>query len=147
LPETPGQYFPSAFVAKLDCSGTLLYSTYFGGAAGSVSGNSIAIDSMQNIYVGGTTSTGILPGVSPIVLNPTAGFVTKFHPKLYTIESTTFLGAAMTNIAESEPAPVPNVVPAVTIYTGGYRYAVGSPNRDLKYLDAYAVKLLFTPAP
>jgi hypothetical protein len=147
LPETSGQYFPSAFVAKLDCSGALLYSTYFGGAAGAVSGNSIAIDSMQNIYVGGTTSTGILPGVSPIVLNPTAGFVTKFHPKLYTIESTTFLGAAMTNIAESEPAPVPNVVPAITIYTAGYRYALGSPNRDLKYLDAYAVKLLFPPAP
>jgi hypothetical protein len=89
----------------------------------------------------------ILPGVSAIALNPTAGFVTKFHPKLYTIESTTFLVAAMTNIAESEPAPVKNVVPAITIYTAGYRYAIGSPNRDLKYLDAYAVKLLFPPAP
>jgi Beta-propeller repeat len=147
LPQTLDQYFPSAFVAKLDCTGALLYSTYFGGAAGTVSGNSIAIDSMKNIYVGGTTSTGHIPGVTAIALNPTAGFVTKFHPKLYTIESSTFLGAAMTNIAESEPAPVKNVVPAITIYTAGYRYASLSPNRDLKYLDAYAVKLLFSPGP
>jgi hypothetical protein len=70
---------------------------------------------------------GHLPGVSAIALNPTAGFVTKFHPKLYTIESTTFLGAAMTNIAESEPAPVKNVVPAITICTAGYRHRFTQP--------------------
>jgi len=148
LPLTTGQYFTSAFVAKLSCTGTLLYSTYFGGAGGYVNGNSIAIDRKQNIYLGGLTSTSLIQDAPPITLNPTAGFVTKFHPKLYTVESTTLLGASVTNIAEWEPAPPSgstNTSP-ITMFTAGYRYEVGSPTKALSYLDAFVVSVLF-PAP
>jgi hypothetical protein len=125
-----------------------MYSTYFGGAGGYVEGNSIAIDRGRNIYLGGLTSTSLIQDAPPIVLNPTAGFVTKFHPKLYTVESTTLLGASVTNIAEWEPAPPSgstNTSP-ITMVTAGYRYEVGSPTLAFKYLDAFVVSLLY-PAP
>jgi hypothetical protein len=51
----------------------------------------------------GLTSTSAFPGAPQITLNPSAGFLTKFHPKLYTIDSTIFLGEIITSIAEFEP--------------------------------------------
>jgi hypothetical protein len=148
LPLTPGQFYQSAFVAKLSGTGSLLYSSYLGGTNGYVNGNSIAIDSSQNIYVAGLTSTSQFPDGPNITLNPTAGFVTKFHPKLYTIESTIFLGAAITNIAEFEPVLVRGFVtgpPPPQVLTSGYRYRPGSPSLDVKYLDAFVVEVAFNP--
>jgi hypothetical protein len=148
LPQTAGQFYQSAFVAKLDGSGNLLYATYLGGTNGYVNGNSIAIDQNEDIYVAGVTSTGIFPGAPAIKPNPTAGFFTKFHHELKTIDSTTFLGADITNIAvytpllelvrsDSIPAPLPEV------FTAGYRYEPGSPVVANIYLDAFVVKLSY----
>jgi Beta-propeller repeat len=145
LPQS-GPYDTSAFVAKLSSTGSLLYSTYLGGTGGAVSANAIAIDSSENIYVAGVTSTGVFPGTTPITLNPTAGFLTKFHPKLYTIDSSIFLGASITGIAEFEPTlsiPDPVVVPS--IMTTGYRYRPGSPTLASKYLDAFIVDVAYLP--
>jgi hypothetical protein len=151
LPLTPGQYLTSAFVAKLSNSGSLLYSTYLGGTSGGVAGNAIAIDSTQNIYVAGLTTTSAFPGAPQITLNPSAGFLTKFHPKLYTIDSTIFLGEIITSIAEFEPElalvatsdTLPQTVP--TILTAGYRYRPGSPSLAGKYLDAFVVSVGYFP--
>jgi len=151
LPQTAGQYFTSAFVAKLSSAGSLLYSTYLGGTNGAVTGNSIAIDSEQDIYVAGLTATGLFPGANPITVNPSAGFLTKLHPKLYTIDSTVFLGAAITNIAEFEPyltlvegsdTQLPTVP---TILTAGYRYRSGAPAPLSRYLDAFVVEVAYPP--
>jgi hypothetical protein len=150
LPQT-GPYDTSAFVAKLSSTGSLLYSTYLGGTNGAVEATAIAIDSSQNIFVAGITSTGVFPGATPITLNPTAGFLTKFHPKLYTIDSSIFLGAAITSIAEFEPTltiPDPideNQVVVPSIMTTGYRYRPGSPSLASKYLDAFIVDVAYLP--
>jgi hypothetical protein len=152
LPQT-GPYDTSAFVAKLSSTGSLLYSTYLGGTGGAVSANAIAIDSSENIFVAGITSTGVFPGATPIPLNPTAGFLTKFHPKLYTIDSSIFLGAAITSIAEFEPElsipdPIDQALVVVpSIMTTGYRYRPGSPSLASKYLDAFIVDVAYLPTP
>jgi Beta-propeller repeat len=145
---TPGQYYQSAFVAKLSATGSLLYSSYLGGTSGYVNGTSIAIDSSQNVYVAGITSTSQFPDGPNIALNPTAGFVTKFHPKLYTIESTIFLGAGITSIAEYEAEFVRGPVtgpPTPQVFTTGYRYRPGSPSLADKYLDGFIVEVAFNP--
>lgn len=152
LPQT-GPYDTSAFAAKLGSTGSLLYSTYLGGTNGAVEATAIAIDSSHNIFVAGVTTTGIFPGATPITLNPTAGFLTKFHPKLYTIDSSIFLGAAIASIAEFEPTlsiadPIDQaqvVVPS--IMTTGYRYRPGSPSLNSQYIDAFIVDVAYVPAP
>src|SRR5262249_33817006 len=58
LQTTPGGSSGSAFVSKLNASGTsFAYSTYLGGS-GSDRGNGIAVDSSGNAYVVGSTTTG-----------------------------------------------------------------------------------------
>jgi hypothetical protein len=146
LPQTAGQFYQSAFVAKLDNTGNLLYATYLGGTNGYVNGNSIAIDGNENIYVAGLTSTSIFPGAPAVPLNPTGGFFTIFHPKLKTIVSTTLLGAAITNIAVFTPqlelvVRDSGITPQPVILTAGYRYEPGSPMVANIYLDAFVVKL------
>jgi subtilisin family serine protease len=50
----------NAFAAKLDASGELMWTTYVGGSAFD-SGNGIAIDSNNNVLIGGYTSSQDLP--------------------------------------------------------------------------------------
>jgi hypothetical protein len=144
LPQTAGQYFTSAFVAKMSGSGSLLYSTYLGGINGAVTANAIAIDSAQNVYVAGLSATGLFPGANPINVNPSAGFLTKLHPKLYTIDSAIFLGAAVTSIVEFEPDDFRSNNPTLGIdpivVTAGYRYQSEAPSITNKYLDAFVVE-------
>ena len=86
-------------------------------------------------------------------LNPTAGFLTKFHPKLYTIDSSIFLGAAISSIAEFEPTlsipdPIDEALVVVpSIVTTGYRYRPGSPSLADQYLDAFIVDVAYLPTP
>jgi uncharacterized protein (TIGR03437 family) len=49
-----------AFVTKLDASGAMIYSSYFGGSGDDVA-MAIAVDSGKNIYIGGNTMSGNLP--------------------------------------------------------------------------------------
>jgi len=52
---------PTAFVSKINTvNSTVVYSTYFGGEASDV-GNGIAVDSGNNIYITGTTSSSGFP--------------------------------------------------------------------------------------
>jgi uncharacterized protein (TIGR03437 family) len=68
LPATPGAYSNSgsAFVAKLDASGSkLAFVTYLGGSGNSDIVYGIALDSTGNIYAAGTTGTADFPVTAP----------------------------------------------------------------------------------
>ncbi|MEA2204292.1 MAG: hypothetical protein QOE77_1068 [Blastocatellia bacterium] len=71
FPTTPGALqttgpTSSAFVSKLDPTGTnLVYSTYLSGSAGATA-NAIAIDATGNAYVTGYTSSEDFPAVTPL---------------------------------------------------------------------------------
>jgi len=71
---------PDAFVAKFNSTGTgLVYSTYLGGGA-SDSGNAIALDSSDNAYVTGSTSSSTFPttnAVGPVNRGGSDAFVSK----------------------------------------------------------------------
>jgi hypothetical protein len=137
------QFDRSAFVAQLSHFGTLLFATYLGGTNGSVDGNSISLNLAGDVYVGGDTSTSIFPGAPKIALNPTAGFLTKMSSTLQFLESTTFLGASITNVVVAKPASRLGVVSpltATTIYTAGVRYRPHSQIVNSS-LDAFVVKL------
>src|SRR5205085_11789735 len=96
FPVTPGTLHPPAaaflpsyvFVTKLDSTGSVVYSAYFGGTPGDASNGpgGIAIDAARNVYVTGTTSSTPFP-TTPGALRrtpppdrtdrPQVGFVTK----------------------------------------------------------------------
>jgi len=78
-----GEFSSDAFITKFAPNGSgLIYSTYLGGA-GSDSGDGIAVDSSQNVYIVGSTSSTNFPTVNP--LQPVIGgsfdaFVAKLRP-------------------------------------------------------------------
>jgi uncharacterized protein (TIGR03437 family) len=101
LPTTPGAFQTttngtSAFVAKLNATGSaLVYATYLGGANSEVSGAAIAVDSQGDAYVTGNIESGntnqaptfpVTPGAfqTTVPAIPSAswdmGFVTKLNP-------------------------------------------------------------------
>lgn len=55
---SPGSY--DVFVTKLDPSGNIVYSTYFGGSANHIA-RALAADSAGNVYVTGTTGSPDFP--------------------------------------------------------------------------------------
>jgi Beta-propeller repeat len=143
-PNSP-QYFTSAFVAQLSQYGTLLFSTYLGGTNGAVEGLSVAQNLTGDVYVAGATTTSAFPDAPNIALNPSAGFVTKFGNTLQFLQSTTFLGATISNVVVTQPAPrlgIVSLVPPTTIYTAGSRLRPGTQN-----FDAFVVKLIDQPPP
>ncbi len=88
-----------AFVAKLDATGgTLLFSTYLGGAALD-QGNAIALDGTGNTYVTGTTGSDDFPttaGAFQIIfaggINALDAFVTKLSAAGSSLVYSTYLG-------------------------------------------------------
>ena len=92
---------PNAFVAKLPPGGgSLDYSTYLGGS-GSDYGYAIAVDSCENIFVTGSTTSSNFPLLNPIqsTLAPTSGgnaFVTKINAG-GVLAYSTFLGGSGNN--------------------------------------------------
>jgi len=139
----PSQLDRSAFVTQLSHYGTLLFSTYLGGTNGSVDGNSISLNSVGDVYVGGDTTTGIFPGAPKTTLNPSAGFLTKMSSTLQVLKSTTFLGASITNVVVQKPTSRLGIIAppsSFTIYTAGVRYRQNSQIVDSS-LDAFVVKL------
>lgn len=86
-----------AFVAKLDATGNLVYSTYLGGGKDDTA-NAIALDSSGNIYLAGQTNSTNFPGVtssSPqrsLVGNFSNAFVAKLNAAGSSISYSTYLG-------------------------------------------------------
>ena len=70
-----------AFVAKVNASGTLVYSTYLGGS-GVDMGNAIAVDSSGSAYVVGYTYSTDLPVTASALQTANAGDCDAFLAKL-----------------------------------------------------------------
>jgi photosystem II stability/assembly factor-like uncharacterized protein len=74
---------PDVFVTKLDPTGTLVYSTYLGGAADDGAA-AIALDAAGNAYVAGYTCSADFPLVSDLFLTKSVGcddgFATQLDP-------------------------------------------------------------------
>jgi hypothetical protein len=97
----------NAFVAKLDPSGNLVYSTYLGGSTFD-EGLAIAVDSSGNAYVTGDTQSTDFPTAN--ALQPTFGggtgpgtgdaFVTKLNAAGNGLVYSTFLGGSANDIGE-----------------------------------------------
>jgi MBG domain (YGX type)/Beta-propeller repeat len=96
--QTTGKSSPTAFVTKLDPTGTsLLYSTYLGGT-GSESANAIAVDSAGNATIAGVTystdfptTAGVLQRTNKAGLKGTA-FVARLNPSGTALLYSTYLG-------------------------------------------------------
>src|SRR3989475_8604880 len=73
--------FVDAFVAKLDATGSLLYSTYLGGTDFD-EGFGIAVDAAGNAYVTGSTGSTDFPTTAGAVRTTNSGFVDAFVAKL-----------------------------------------------------------------
>ncbi len=114
LPGTPGVLQPSfaggtgadAFVAKFDSSGTLVFLTYLGGAAGGA-GTSIAVDASGDIYVGGTTTNGFPLTGTPYrqvgVLTNTQTFIAKLSG-----DGRTLIWSTVLNLTSGQMALAPD---------------------------------------
>jgi hypothetical protein len=89
---------PTAFVAKLNSTGSaLVYSTYLGGSD-SDSGSGIAVDSSGNAYVTGSTASTDFPTVNAFQATYGGGasdaFVTKFNSAGSALVYSSFLGGS-----------------------------------------------------
>jgi hypothetical protein len=86
----------NAFIAKLDASGALVYSTYLGGSGGDV-GNAIAVDNAGNAYVAGNTGSTDFPTKNPAQSTfggMTDGFIAVLAPDGQSLVYSTYLGGA-----------------------------------------------------
>jgi len=121
----------TAFVTKLNPSGTaLVYSTYLGGTGGDTA-NSIAVDSAGNAYVAGSTLSADFPvtqgafqttnhGAANGVPN---GFITKLNPAGTVLAHSTYLGGSGLS---AEPAYSGDKANAIAVDGAGDAYVAGA---------------------
>jgi hypothetical protein len=137
FPVTPGAFqtsrdgFTSAFVTKLNPSGSaLVYSTYLTGIA-NTSGNAIAVDGSGDAYVAGYTSSTDFPVTSGAFqttdksLNPfgaSTGFVSKLNPTGSALIYSTFLGGSGGDLLYA----VGDTVDAIAIDPAGDAFVAGA---------------------
>jgi hypothetical protein len=88
----------SAFLTKIaPAGGTLVFSTYFGGATGYASGAGVGVDAAGNIYLGGYTGAGDLPVANAFQGSNAGGqdgFVAKFTPDGQTLVYSSYFGGS-----------------------------------------------------
>jgi len=121
FPTTPGalQTKGTAFVSKLNTSGTaLLYSTYIGGSS-SEAGFGITVDGSGNAYVTGYTNSSDFPVTQDAFQTDYAlgsdAFVTKLNPSGSTLLYSTYLGGNFNDAGL-----------AITVDSRGSAYVTGS---------------------
>lgn len=97
-----GFFGSDAFVTKLTTGGSLVYSTYLGGA-GEEHGFGIAVDASGNAHVAGLTESGNFPTLNPIQAvnggGPGDAFVTKLNSGGSGLIYSTFLGGTQVDTA------------------------------------------------
>lgn len=107
----------AAFVTKFSPSGTsLIYSTYLGGSSSNLA-TGVALDSSNNAYVTGQTTSTNFPTLNAI--QPTFGgvsdaFVTKFNASGNTVAYSTFLGGSAFDLGN-----------AIAVDSNGNAYVTG----------------------
>lgn len=94
----------NGFVEKFSANGTsLLYATYLTGANGSTTPAAIVVDSADNAYVAGTTTSPGYPTIAAVVpeaLGATSGFLTRLTPAGDGIAFSTYIpGGGITSLA------------------------------------------------
>ncbi len=91
------------FVCKLDSNLQLISATFLGGA-GNDTGNSIAVDKSNNIYIIGETFSSnfpVIPGnVQTVFKGVSDAFIIKLDSSLSSVLSSTFLGGGYEDIGE-----------------------------------------------
>ncbi|HEY0765425.1 MAG TPA: SBBP repeat-containing protein [Pyrinomonadaceae bacterium] len=91
-----------AFVSKLTPDGSLIYSTYLGGANGADTGFGIAADSSGNAYVTGSAESTNFPTINPIqACTGLDAFVTKLSSDGSTLAYSTCLGGGAADTGRS----------------------------------------------
>jgi hypothetical protein len=126
-PVPPSKAYPfysSAFVTKLNPSGTaLVYSTYLGGKGGGDVANGIAIDAAGNAYVTGHASSDF--PVTPGAFQSTYGgaFVSKFNASGTALIYSTYLGGHTPTYLGGV---VEDVAYGIAVDASGNAYVTGS---------------------
>lgn len=121
----------TAFVTKLNTTGTsLVYSTYLGGSAVDFA-NAIAVDNDGNAYVAGRAASIDFPTASPFqstLQGEVAAFVTKLNPDGNALLYSTYLGgsASSTIPGSSEAGAGDTVANAIAVDSAGNAYVTGS---------------------
>jgi Beta-propeller repeat len=91
-----------AFITKINSSGSaLVYSTYLGGGHDDI-GNSIAVDSLGNAYVAGSTKSSNFPTANPLQASNAGGmdaFLTKLDSTGASLIYSTYLGGSLDDAA------------------------------------------------
>jgi hypothetical protein len=90
----------TAFLTQFSSGGNRLFSTYFGGPDGDTIGRCVAVNAFGEIYIGGMTTGGTLPGwiMTSDTLGHIAGFVTKLGPQFEKLLYTIGIGSEVTGI-------------------------------------------------
>jgi len=139
FPVTPGAFQTTdhvangstAFVTKLNPSGTaLVYSTYLGGTGGEIA-NALAVDSTGNAYVAGSTLSADFPvtqGAFQTINHGAAngvpnGFVTKLNPTGTALGYSTYLGGSGLS---AEPTYSGDKANAIAVDGAGDAYVSGA---------------------
>jgi hypothetical protein len=156
---TPG--LPNSFVSKLNASGTaLLYSTYLGGTGQNSpftiptgQANAIAVDTLGNAYVAGSTSDQSFP-VTPGAFQPnyttdpsntapfrSTGYVAKFDATGSKLIYASYLGGNY--ISENQAVAVDSAANAYVTggTTGGFNVTAGSFQPIQLGLNAFVTKI------
>ena len=95
-----------AFITKLDSTGAILVSTYLGGS-GSDDGWGVALDSSNNIYVSGNTSSTDFPSAGPNVFQSAYGggdsdlFLAGLAPDASKLVYSTYIGGSGRDVTAS----------------------------------------------
>jgi uncharacterized protein (TIGR03437 family) len=134
-----------AFVAKLNATGSaLVYSTYLGGT-GTDSGSAIAIDSVGNAYIAGSTFSADFPTRNPFQAAKGAqedAFVAKINAGGTALVYSTYLGGNA--VDEGNGIAVDAAGSAyITGYTGSSDFPLQSPLRssNVNSVDAFVTKI------
>ena len=112
------------YIAKVSPTGTILNSTYWGGAS-SEGNQGIAVDALGNVYFSGSTkSTGLAAGnaFDSTYGGGTDGYVVQLSPDLATVQYMTYLGGA-----SNDEVRALWVDPNGTIYAAGQSDGAGWP--------------------
>jgi hypothetical protein len=144
-----------AFILRLSASGTLAWSTYWGGS-GADTGTAVAVDDAGKVYVAGSTGSIDIPVTSSAVQPRTGGnadvFLVKVSPAGNAVEASTYLGGqgddfaagiavdrqgniVLTGRTASSNFPVP---------VGAFRQSRGLPDAFVTKLDTTGQTIVFS---